>query len=1517
MSVKSLAHFDFTVSDKRFIDEVSSEIWTGSPNTTLPSNGVKKFGGRSVNNLYYYDGIKVSNNDGTFNITTSGQYEIEMFIYPSNYGCILRTDTHGQPDHLYYYDGHTFKGVQGNGIAPESCGALGGELAINTSLPNGEMDANKKAYLTNLISLNGYNFICEYEGIILDPLYYYDGHVFSPYYPSLSTVSCATLVKDYVYSGNFDLATSTSAEKNQFLTSLLKGGSTSGIIGSYSSTWGYSNPESTVPTVGYLQKINPSSGQWTDYGQASTGTKIDHSPSGVLIREWEDEGLESEWLRLRIEPTSRLLDLVCKSSSGFANSKSTVPITLNKWQHILLRINNLTAKVYLDGLEILSTVLPEATIRPKEIKVASYPGYVDEFVFRDNVSAGNIITVPTQAYIGQTAPIDIGVSRHRNFGNIRNLLHFDYPYYGEKSDGLGDEATGKAWMKEGHTKLAGTKYPRELASNPKFGYRCAYFPDSTSKITYPNEDDKLDISLDKSYEFELFVKGDNDIGELKAQVLDAWGYRFWGGHTFALMKINNNGDGYYATHATAKGYCESLGGHLASITSKEKNDFLTSIIPYGHSAAVGGRRFNDAGTDTGVWTWDSGEAFNYKDIGEYANREWQQSIALSKTQNYYPSSAYEESNKRASLKLNYDGIWRLVPASNYFICEWDADIRYTTTADAINLFTVDPHFAACEGRIFEYGQWIDTTRYWGKCGLIGRRRPAADTYHNNVYCNAGYLTSYDLELYCAERYAYPVTVNTSAVLSLLNDIADKWAWVNDYKAYSTGLVKEGDTFYWKSGEAVTDEQLEMLGITAPYESDSDANRKYYVFDASSDTRKMVGYHKDTYLRGVVEWWSEREFWYGQFAGLNAREKNNDNIDDYYSGDDLYEKRLYKEYCCAGTEIKHYYHNGHTFAMIDLGEAVTFEKAREACVARGGHLPFVGSWARNQFLSAIARRIWNNGGSRIWLGYKYGDGWVDTEQSTEYTFVRPDTSTASYEVSEDNPYYVMNIHANNRNEYSGNGNTYWYCVNDTATGYVICEWDYDMRVVRQKGDGILALDELLTLKWGENNQLELKIPSWSIDDTITLRDITPVFRLNDVWTHLLLRIQDRAVKVYQDGVLKLDATITGDTELRPTKISLGGYGYIDEFVYRSTNHIFPNTPTVPLKPYSGTLNIKSLGGFGTGADGDVTLATNAVQQINSYCVIDIVSGHKTVTVASLNDGLYPFIEGCEVMIHVTAPKSTDPSEYPEIGFYGFTKVSAISDETIEFTDEITTENGYDFTLTQDLVNKYYVQVITVPNFASLTLGSTTDSKHGYLAPLAWGNATGGAIVVFRTTDDITLGAGSNQYKGQILVDAAQGLRRYDWHQMTNSQLIDRFLVENGGGIFIACGGEVKILHEESYIGGPSTYPAGYGAATFLSETTAETVFVGYGGTSNFSLGNVKQGLETSTGIPSASTSYSSGGAPGSMNSETNQKRTGTSIVLLANRLSLRFIKENRIRTAATSTGGTGFSYIAVSEWTDDE
>ncbi len=355
---------------------------------------------------------------------------------------------------------------------------------------------------------------------------------------------------------------------------------------------------------------------------------------------------------------------------------------------------------------------------------------------------------------------------------------------------------------------------------------------------------------------------------------------------------------------------------------------------------------------------------------------------------------------------------------------------------------------------------------------------------------------------------------------------------------------------------------------------------------------------------------------------------------------------------------------------------------------------------------------------------------------------------------------------------------------------ICEWDEDLRGGISDGY-ILNLDNELALSI-ESGALQLTSTSWGIEET------SQTTLTADTWQHVLLRLSGGTAKVYLDGTEALSASITGNV-IEPETVRLGGYyGFMDEFVFR--NEAGTDAPTIPTHPYNGTLDIAKVGGYGTGLDGDAEI--RIISQINSYGLINSITDSKTFTVSSWSNGDLLPSDGCEIMLHITAPKSETSAEYPLVGLYAFSKIASVIGTSIILEDEITTGNGYDFTLSSSLLSTYYVQVITVPNYKNLTINSGITVN-----PLTWSTTTGGGIVAFRCTGDC-------EVNGSILTHGC-GVIRYDLQQITNSKLIDRFLCSQGGGIFITCGGTfttsntARIGASYSGLGEDNNGAAGYG------------------------------------------------------------------------------------------------------------
>ena len=118
--------------------------------------------------------------------------------------------------------------------------------------------------------------------------------------------------------------------------------------------------------------------------------------------------------------------------------------------------------------------------------------------------------------------------------------------------------------------------------------------------------------------------------------------RSFNGHHYLLFETPMN-------WKAANSYCESIGAHLATITSKEENDWIQKTFNFPTSCWLGG---TDEDLD-GVWTWVTGEKWQYSFWGEG-----------------------EPNNYRGierALEMHANGHWNDndMENMNYFLIEWD------------------------------------------------------------------------------------------------------------------------------------------------------------------------------------------------------------------------------------------------------------------------------------------------------------------------------------------------------------------------------------------------------------------------------------------------------------------------------------------------------------------------------------------------------------------------------------------------------------------------------------------------------------------------------------------------------------------------------------------------------------------------------------------------------------------------------------------------------------------------------
>ena len=142
---------------------------------------------------------------------------------------------------------------------------------------------------------------------------------------------------------------------------------------------------------------------------------------------------------------------------------------------------------------------------------------------------------------------------------------------------------------------------------------------------------------------------------------------------------------YYQVYDTpmtwdeAKAYCESLGGHLVTITSDTEQEFVETLIANGKKKSywLGG---TDAANE-GTWEWITGEKFDYTNWREFMPDNWQNEDYLMMYKEMDPSYTGETFGRWNDLKS--DGT---CPGNSYFskdifgfICEWDTESSQTGT----------------------------------------------------------------------------------------------------------------------------------------------------------------------------------------------------------------------------------------------------------------------------------------------------------------------------------------------------------------------------------------------------------------------------------------------------------------------------------------------------------------------------------------------------------------------------------------------------------------------------------------------------------------------------------------------------------------------------------------------------------------------------------------------------------------------------------------------------------------------
>lgn len=105
---------------------------------------------------------------------------------------------------------------------------------------------------------------------------------------------------------------------------------------------------------------------------------------------------------------------------------------------------------------------------------------------------------------------------------------------------------------------------------------------------------------------------------------------------------------YDMSYEDAKSYCEQLGGHLATITSKDEDKAVFTYVSKigNYDCVLGG---SDAQTE-GLWTWVTGESFSYANWND---------------------GEPNDQNGEDFLQYSSTGKWNDIKWKSCFLCEWD------------------------------------------------------------------------------------------------------------------------------------------------------------------------------------------------------------------------------------------------------------------------------------------------------------------------------------------------------------------------------------------------------------------------------------------------------------------------------------------------------------------------------------------------------------------------------------------------------------------------------------------------------------------------------------------------------------------------------------------------------------------------------------------------------------------------------------------------------------------------------
>lgn len=237
-----------------------------------------------------------------------------------------------------------------------------------------------------------------------------------------------------------------------------------------------------------------------------------------------------------------------------------------------------------------------------------------------------------------------------------------------------------------------------------------------------------------------------------------------------------------------------------------------------------------------------------------------------------------------------------------------------------------------------------------------------------------------------------------------------------------------------------------------------------------------------------------------------------------------------------------------------------------------------------------------------------------------------------------------------------------------------------------------------------------------------------------------------------------------------------------------------------------LKLETIGGYGSGALGDVGGDELFPANLNSYARVTAISGDSiTIDDATAIHGSYEdFTEGAEILLHASTAADSAASQY--IGAKFIATVTAVNGNILTLN-----KNANDF-IPADEFGKYNVQAVTVAQFRNLTLPAGIS-----IQPIGYSDSTYvGGIVALKCSGSLIFDGGhiDLQNRGIPNTTAAKALRPLTLQETNgtantdiysaweNAQGFEQFTLNCGdGAVFIAA--KKIVFNENSRIGNTTT------------------------------------------------------------------------------------------------------------------